>query len=174
MAFGPDGQTVATAGSDCRVIVFDARDGHPIRSITEHADMIHALAFSPDGRTLPPRRGQGPGHTDRPHHRCDSIDPKHRSGSGDDILTGRFVPDLWPPDGTIATWDLRRDVLLAVLHGHSGLVNGVALGPTATPWRRAARNRMVRLWDIATGQELLCLTDCKASVMTQSRSARME
>jgi WD40 repeat protein len=50
--FSPDGKTLATAGADRLVRLWEAETGHFIRSLQGHAMSVTALAFSPDGKTL--------------------------------------------------------------------------------------------------------------------------
>ncbi len=47
----PDGATVATAGSDRAVRLWD-NAGRPVATLGGHADQVEAVAFSPDGRQL--------------------------------------------------------------------------------------------------------------------------
>ena len=51
LAFSPDGNTLASGGSDGTVHLWDTATGSKIRTLTEHAGAI-SIAFSPDGNTL--------------------------------------------------------------------------------------------------------------------------
>jgi WD40 repeat protein len=50
--FSPDGKTLATAGADRLVRLWEAETGRFIRSLQGHAMSVTALAFSPDGKML--------------------------------------------------------------------------------------------------------------------------
>jgi WD40 repeat protein len=47
VTFAPSGQTVVTASADRSLKVWDAADGHLLRSLGHHTEAIHALAFRP-------------------------------------------------------------------------------------------------------------------------------
>jgi WD40 repeat protein/uncharacterized protein YjbI with pentapeptide repeats/3',5'-cyclic AMP phosphodiesterase CpdA len=51
-AFAPDGRTLATAGDDLLIRLWDARDGTLRHALPGHTDSVWSVAFSPDGRTL--------------------------------------------------------------------------------------------------------------------------
>lgn len=51
VAFAPDG-TLATAGKDRVVTLWDIKSGNVLRTLEGHKGDIHALAFSPSGRSL--------------------------------------------------------------------------------------------------------------------------
>ncbi|MBN1590214.1 MAG: WD40 repeat domain-containing protein [Pirellulales bacterium] len=54
MALAPDGNTLATAVGKGMVRLYDAATGQPLPGgqLDHQADMVHALAFSPDGQVL--------------------------------------------------------------------------------------------------------------------------
>ena len=53
MVFSPDGKTLASAGGDGTIILWDLATGKPLGPpLTGHKNWISSLAFSPDGKTL--------------------------------------------------------------------------------------------------------------------------
>src|SRR6266542_3127181 len=52
VAFSPDGKTLASAGADGTVRLWDAATGALGLTWTAHKDRISTLAFAPDGKTL--------------------------------------------------------------------------------------------------------------------------
>ena len=52
LAFSPDGKTLATAGYDRLIKLWDTAAGQAVRTLKDHSDCVHGLAFSPDGTLL--------------------------------------------------------------------------------------------------------------------------
>ena len=52
VAFAPDGQTVATAGDDRTIKLWDAATGKELAMLAGHADTVYSVAFSPDGKQI--------------------------------------------------------------------------------------------------------------------------
>jgi WD40 repeat protein len=58
-AFSPDGQRLASAGTDAIVIAWDAATGKKRLSLRGHGSKIFGVAFSRDGRRLASASGDG-------------------------------------------------------------------------------------------------------------------
>jgi WD40 repeat protein len=52
LAFSPDRNVVATAGSNGTIRLWDTQSARQVADLSGHRDSVHALAFSPDGLFL--------------------------------------------------------------------------------------------------------------------------
>ena len=52
VAFAPDGRTIASAGFDGTVQLWDVASHQPVATLEGHSSWVSAVAFAPDGRTL--------------------------------------------------------------------------------------------------------------------------
>jgi WD40 repeat protein len=153
VAFSPDGARLAGAGLG-RVEVWDASTGRPVSLLQGPSGWVYGVSYSPDGARL-------------------------ASGSVDgtvtvwDVATGRQLVSLrghtravtgvafgpggrlasGSEDGTVRVWDADRGLPLFTLSG-AKVVAGVAFSPDG---RLLAGGGELRVWDAATGEELLAL-----------------
>ncbi|WP_162918413.1 caspase family protein [Taklimakanibacter deserti] len=125
-----------------------------------HANLVRAVAFSPDGR-LVLSGGYGTiklwdketgrllrvfrGHSNWVTHLLVSPD-------GSRILSGSA-------DNTVKLWDAASGLLLRDFRGHQGWINAVAMSPDGRKILSTANDRTARLWDAETGGTINTITN---------------
>jgi RNA polymerase sigma factor (sigma-70 family) len=160
VCISPDGKTVAAAGIDNIIRLWDAACGQELRKLD--ARLVHtdgdivSLAFSPDGQTLAAalvnqviRLWDVP--TGKEH--------KPLEGHSDKVLTLAFAPDgktlaSGGRDKTVRLWDLARGKELFHATGHQSWVMSIAFSPDGRTLASGAQDGTVRRWDATTGKEL--------------------
>ena len=144
LAFSPDGRTLASAGDDRTVRLWDMRTHKPLGApLRGHGDAVKSVAFSPDGRHagVHRRRPDGPavGHAHAPAARLAAARPQRRRRKRRGLQRGR-ADVASAGDSTVRLWDTRTAGRRAApLRAHTDPVLGVAFGPDGARWRRPAR-----------------------------------
>jgi RNA polymerase sigma factor (sigma-70 family) len=157
-AFTPDGKLVAFPGDAPRIRLWDVATGKVVRGIDGPRNpYFQALSFSPDGKTLV--------WEDDDSVVLDDVSTGKEIGRldarGRVFWSVRFTPDgkalvSGGFDGKVRVWDVVTRKQRATLNSRSWPgATGIALSHDG---KRVAEgfqgNSAIRLWDVATGQEL--------------------
>jgi RNA polymerase sigma factor (sigma-70 family) len=203
LVLSPDGRTLVSAGNDASAILWDGTTGR-LRTILRrsapaymrpeqleaHEWPVHALAFSPDGKTL------ASGGDDQAVRLWDVTKGEQRAirrglvfvyslaFSPDGkllVYAGTISPaalgktmDQPPPKtpngprfpeyGVVRVWDLAAGKVRPFFIGDTGRVTSVAFSPDGKTLAAGLREGSIRLWDVATGRERACLRERTHSV----------
>ena len=163
VACSPDARTIATAGDDGVVRLWNADTGSPLAELKGHASRVNALAFSPDGGML---ASAGDDATVR------LWDPRTTTG----VLLGELKGHAGPvravtfsPDGrslatgsadrSIRLWDSTSHACTRTLDGHAKAVRAVAFTLDGTTLASAASDGTVRVWNLGSATAPRTLQD---------------
>lgn len=160
--FSPDERTLLAWGSSTDPKLFDVTDGHLIAALPgdENLGTITAAAFSPDGAYIV--TGYTAGGLVRVWDARSGVlsftltsgqDSRAQINAMAFSADGRFLA-MGSADYTTVIWDFRERRALHTLRGHSGWVDSVAFINDGAHVVTAA-NDGTRLWDVATGRELV-------------------
>jgi serine/threonine protein kinase len=154
VAWSPDGTQLASGGLDDRTVrVWDAATGERLRTLEGDSGRVLSVVWSPDGTRLA-SGGDGILVWDA------------AGGELLDTLGESFMESVaWSPDGTqlavggndARIWDATSGELLRTLD-HWGYVFSVAWSPDGTQLASGSWGA-VRVWDVASGQELRALEE---------------
>ena len=169
VAFSPDGDTLASAGSSRSMVrLWDARTGKLLGRPETFADGVRSIAFSPDGSTLV--------WTEGPVIRSWDVGTGLRrwpyfGGHSRNVNSIAFSPDgatlaSGSRDGSIGLWDVYVRENKQLFYAHEGGVTSVAFSPDGFTLASGGRDKTVRLWDARTGEHIRALTGQMDEIIT--------
>jgi WD40 repeat protein len=185
VTFSPDGRTLATAGADGAVRLWDVTAPvHPValgEPLKGHIDRVKSVAFSPDGHTL---ASASLDHSVRLWDLKELAHPVPLGGSfighPSYVESVMFSPDLNErilatsgsgSDATVRLWDLKdlaHPVLLGdPLTGHTNTVVSVAFSPDGHILASVGADRTVLLWERNVEQAIRRICDYTKNTLTR-------
>lgn len=150
VALSPDGKTLATAGSDKIVRVWNAETLRQKLPLEGHAGPVYGLSFNQAGDRLASAGWDG---TIRIWDPAGGKLVHAWEGHSGDIWTIAFAPlgmklATGAQDGTVKLWDADSGKLLATYLGHKTTVHTIAFHPAGALLGSGGRDGAVRIWRI--------------------------
>ncbi len=160
LAFSPDGKALAVADGESALTLREVGSGKLLRSFPGHGGGAVCAAFSPDGTSVASVAGDGKVHL------WDVL-----TGAGRNSLpgAGESCSVAFAPGGsmlavggglkdrTISLREVSTGKELRRLTGHAYAVTSLAFLPGGEALISGSPDGTLRLWDVATGRERLCL-----------------
>jgi WD40 repeat protein len=148
-----DGATLASAGADGTVRLWDATTGEPRPALTAHDDWVWSVGFSSDGAIL---ASGGADRTIRLWDVATGEPTQTLAGHPGPVLCVVFSPDgvtlaSAGDDGAVRLWDVASGTRKQTVTGHEGPVRSIVFSPEGATLASAGDDGTLRLWDVATG-----------------------
>jgi WD40 repeat protein len=157
--WSPDGNSIATAGLEKVVRVWDAQSGRPISPPLPHDEIVWTINFSPDGtRMVTAGEDMLARVWDTTTWKLAAPPMKHENAvngawftsDGARIMTTTFYSD----QAAAQVWDLKtgKSVMVRIRHPVEG--QSSAFSPDGSRVVTGGKDNLAILWDVATGKQI--------------------
>ena len=153
VAFSPDGKTLASAGSDSTIVLWDLETLTPIGAPLQTGDVVNTVEFSPDGIILA-SGSQSNGVTlwDVDTHEPIAQLTEENSGfagslafspDGRMLLAGNWYPTLWDI--------MTQEQIGEPSDQHANTITSLSFAPNGLKFATGNMDGTILLWDASTG-----------------------
>ncbi|MBK6431385.1 MAG: WD40 repeat domain-containing protein [Anaerolineae bacterium] len=151
--FSPDGHTIATAGADETIRLWDIATGRQLQILQGHEYGVWAIRFSPDGRRLVSASLDGTARV----WDLQTGQMRARLPHGDIVWWASFNPDgrtivTACDDGLVRIWNPTSGKLLRELRGHGARVMTANFSPDGAQIVTASGDGTAKLWRTIDGK----------------------
>ena len=154
VSVSPDGNIIATGSYDHNVMLWDAKSGEPIRTLTGHTDTVHTIKFSHDSKRLFSTAGDG---------KVFDWDVKRGvvNRTFSDTNTVLYALALSPDatrvaaggdDRRIYIWDTQSGQMLHKIPATGSRVHGLSFSSDGSSLFSASFDPEPGMWDVKTGR----------------------
>ncbi|MCB0186766.1 MAG: hypothetical protein KDE31_21010, partial [Caldilineaceae bacterium] len=154
ISFSPDGETVASGGTDGIIRLWDVNDdgAEPRQALIGHQILVTAVCFSPDGHTLASADLRGFLHLWNLAQPANIVGQSERIAPT--VLAQSFSPDrhflaIGETSHLISIWDLATRQVSHTLTGHNETITALAFNPDGKILASANADPTILLWDIS-------------------------
>ena len=168
VAVSADGKTLAIAGDDLAIKIFDADSGRLLRTLQGHTGEIRALSFASDGKTL---ASGGKDRLVKAWTVATGRESLSLAAHDDDINSISFTPNgasfaSSSDDGTIKLWNASSGKPLHVFTGHNKAVEWIRFSPDGQVLASTGKDDTLRLWSVSAKKEIRILVEHSKHIRT--------
>jgi eukaryotic-like serine/threonine-protein kinase len=161
LALSPDGQVLATGGSESSVRLWEANTGRLLAVLPTAVQPINSIVFSDEGRTLA-AGGQSKDNQDvYSLHIWDlaTLTERRRltwsaSGMHHFVLSADSRHAVSSYGEELRLWDVSTGRMVKSWRGHTQTISALALSPDGRTLASGGYDQLVKVWELQTGQAL--------------------
>jgi WD40 repeat protein/nucleoside phosphorylase len=170
VSYAPDGKTLASAGSDGIIKLWDISSGACAMTLEGHRDSVWSVSYAPDGKTL---ASGGYDDTIKLWDISSGVCAMTLEGHCNSVTSVSYAPDgktlaSGSDDDTIKLWDISSGACTMTLEGHRDLVWSVSYAPDGKTLASGSDDDTIKLWDISSGVCTMTLEGHRNSVRAVS------
>jgi WD40 repeat protein len=168
LAASPNGQLLASAGLDDRIVLWDLLSGDRQQILEGHTKPINGLAFSPDGKTIVSCSDDTTIRIwEVASGRCLQVLKGHTRDVNSVTISpdGQFIAS-GGEDRTVCIWRMATGELLRSYPGVSGMVRSVCISDNGQFLASGGLDNQIKIWNLNSASLIATLTGHTNSVLS--------